>query len=376
MALSGGVDSAVAACLLKEQGYDCIGVFMRVGAPGETTTHVDATTDGEFCRAPLPLAARRTLKHGCCSAEDAADARAIAGRLGIPFYALNFEADFARIIDYFVDEYAQARTPNPCVQCNIQLKFGKLLRYADLVEAAFVATGHYARIVTDGDRPALARSYNAAKDQTYVLFGMQRAALGRCLFPLGEIADKAMVRQLAGKLGLRVADKPESQEICFVPDQDYKRLVQLRRPETQRAGEIRASSGEMLGRHSGVVNFTIGQRRGLGLAAGEPLYVTRLDAATNTVEVGPRAALEAPALTARGVNWLVDPPVVAEPLDCEVKIRHTHVPAAATLLHNANGSVGVQFSQPQIAVTPGQAVVFYRPDGIVLGGGWIEPPVR
>jgi tRNA-specific 2-thiouridylase len=340
--------------LLKEQGYECVGVFMRVGAA--TNHRRDAGA---------------TLRHGCCSVADALDARAVAGRLGIPFYALNFQPDFERIIDYFVDEYARARTPNPCVICNTQLKFGKLLRYADMLDAEFVATGHYARILRDHARVRLARAVNQAKDQSYVLFGIRREDVGRCLFPLGEIADKATVRRLAVDLGLHVYDKADSQEICFVPDDDYKPLVRARRPATQRPGEVRDATGQVLGTHAGVANYTIGQRRGLGIATGQPIYVTRLDVASNTVMVGPREELLSCGLIAENVNWLADTPADGAPRPATIKIRHMHTPAAGTITPLSSGAVEVQFDQPQPAVTPGQAAVFYD-DEVVLGGGWIE----
>jgi tRNA-specific 2-thiouridylase len=359
VAMSGGVDSAVAAALLKEQGYECIGVFMRVGAVSEHRRDAGATNAGA------------TLRHGCCSVADALDARAVAGRLGIPFYVLNFRPDFERIVEYFVDEYARARTPNPCVICNTQLKFGKLLRYADTLDAEFVATGHYARILRHADRVRLARAVNRAKDQSYVLFGIRRADLGRCLLPLGEVADKATVRRVAADLDLRVHAKPDSQEICFVPDDDYKPLVRARRPETQREGEVRDAAGRVLGTHDGVANFTIGQRRGLGIATGQPIYVTRLDVASNTVTVGPREDLLSPGLIADRVNWLTDPPPVGELRRATIKIRHMHTPAAGTIAPLSSRVVEVRFDEPQPAVTPGQAAVSYN-DEIVLGGGWIE----
>jgi tRNA-specific 2-thiouridylase len=397
VAMSGGVDSSVAACLLKEQGYDCVGVFMRVGVHEHSDESCSVGPDGE---------ARRRLKHGCCSASDAIDARAIAGKLGIPFYALNFEQDFDRIIDYFVDEYSRARTPNPCVICNIELKFGKLLRYADMMDADFVATGHYARVLRRGGQTYLARSLNREKDQSYVLFGVRREDLPRCLFPVGEIGDKSEVRRIAAELGLRVHDKAESQEICFVPDNDYKRLVRERRPETLRPGEVRDSRGNVLGAHDGVAGFTIGQRRGLGIAVGKPIYVTRLDLLTNTVTVGPREELLSSGLTADRVNWLVDPcalvgfdisdlksdahdPRSGPPgaVRAEIKIRYMHTPAPGAIrpltLDEPGGRssalpavVQATFDRPQPAVTPGQAAVFYGEDGIVLGGGWIGEGIR
>jgi tRNA-specific 2-thiouridylase len=413
VAMSGGVDSSVAACLLREQGYECIGVFMRVGAAGHTDAFANSSAAVQTPPAAPnpPNAATRRLKHGCCSVADALDARTVASRLGIPFYVLNFEADFARIVDYFVDEYARGRTPNPCIQCNIQLKFGKLLAYADLLDAEFVATGHYARILRRDGQPCLARAVNHAKDQSYVLFGVERRHLGRFAFPLGEIGDKSDVRRMAASLGLAVHDKPDSQEICFVPDQDYKSLVRARRPHTRRAGEIVDASGRVLAQHDGVANFTIGQRRGLGFAAGQPVYVTRLDVLENRVTVGPQEALRSAGLCAHNVNWLVEPPPAAEWRPAEIKIRHMHTAAAGEICRQiglvatdatedaalGSAAVGVpcdmsperlatpaaaaverasaRFETPQLAVTPGQAAVFYGADDIVLGGGWITAPV-
>ncbi len=370
VAMSGGVDSSVTAALLKEQGYDCVGVFMRVG---------DAPIAEPSC-STTQTNVRRRLKHGCCSASDALDAKAIATRLGLPFYALNFRADFERIIDYFVDEYAQARTPNPCVQCNIQLKFGKLLDYADLMDAEFVATGHYARVVSGTQGAELHRAANRAKDQSYVLFGIRRRDLRRCLFPLGTYTDKSEVRSIAATLDLRVHDKPDSQEICFVPNNDYKQLVRSRRPETQRAGEIRDAAGNRLGTHEGIVNYTVGQRRGLGIAAGAPIYVTRLDVLSNTVHTGSAEALDAEGLIADRMNWLSDPPTARLARDIAIKIRHQHTPASGSIeptdhAHSdhtgGENAVLARFASPQRAVTPGQAAVFYHHER-VLGGGWIR----
>jgi tRNA-specific 2-thiouridylase len=363
VAMSGGVDSSVAAVRLREQGYECIGVFLRVGAePVETPT----------CTLPQPGEQPRRLKHGCCSATDALDARLIAGKLGIPFYALNFRHDFERIIDYFADEYASARTPNPCVMCNIHVKFGRLFEYADLMDAEFIATGHYARTIERDGRKCLARAVNRAKDQSYVLFGMSRDAVARCLFPLGDVADKAEVRAAAEALGLHTHDKPDSQEICFVPDQNYARLVRTRRPDAVRPGEIVDQEGRVLGHHDGLMRFTIGQRRRLGFAAGRPLYVTRLDVLNNRVVVGDASDVLHVGLIAGDVNWLTDPP--AGSIRCDAKIRHMHTAAPATLtIDRATDSrqVRVEFDTPQSAVTPGQAAVFYDGD-VVLGGGWIR----
>lgn len=369
VAMSGGVDSSVAACLLKEQGYECIGAFMRVGAQAAEADQACAvSTDSDPTSAsPAP----RRLRHGCCSAGDALDARAVAGRLGIPFYALNFESDFEQIIDYFVDEYAQGRTPNPCVQCNIRLKFGKLLRYAEMMDAEFVATGHYARTLRSGGEARLARARNLAKDQSYVLFGIRREELPRCLFPLGDFADKADVRRVASELGLRVHDKPDSQEICFVPQNDYRTLLAARRPETLRPGEIRDTSGRVVGTHEGVAAYTIGQRRGLGIALGAPAYVVRLDVLKNEVTVGDADELRSASLLAEQVNWHVDPPLANESTAAAIKIRHMHTPASGTFAVQNDGRALARFDEPQPAVTPGQAAVFYDASDCVIGGGWI-----
>jgi tRNA-specific 2-thiouridylase len=367
VAMSGGVDSSVSAWLLKQQGFECVGVFMRTG--------VQVAEPAGECAADGPDTAGRGLKRGCCSAADALDARAIAARLGIPLYVLNFAQDFEAIIDYFVDEYARGRTPNPCVLCNTRLKFGKLLRCADLLEAEYVATGHYARILRQGGQTLLARPANVAKDQSYVLFGIDRTSLGRCLFPLGEMRDKAEVRRIAAELGLRVHDKRDSQEICFVPDDDYKRLVRVRRPETQRVGEVRDPAGRLLGTHAGIANYTIGQRQGLGIAIGRPAYVTKLDVESNVVTLGSREDLLSSGLLASEVNWLTDPPAVGESQRAATKIRHTHTAAPGSITRLPTGEVEARFEKPQSAVTPGQAAVFYDGD-IVLGGGWILRPVE
>ncbi|MFN0137701.1 MAG: tRNA 2-thiouridine(34) synthase MnmA [Phycisphaerae bacterium] len=399
VAMSGGVDSSVAACLLKERGYDCVGVFMRVGAnveqpppascaveqPPSAAFDVDPGSGGQCppyspCDSPSDTEARslpapRRLKHGCCSATDAMDARTIAARLDIPFYALNFEKDFDRIIDYFVNEYGQARTPNPCVMCNIHLKFGKLLRYADMMDAEFVATGHYARIIrTDAGNARLARGVNTAKDQSYVLFGIRREDLARCMFPIGDIADKADVRAIAATLGLRVHDKPDSQEICFVPNNDYRQLVQKRRPDLLQPGEMRDASGRVVGQHDGVAAYTIGQRHGLGIAMGKPYYVTQLNVLTNTVTVGPRDELSSPGLIADAINWLSAPPPVGAAVPALIKIRHMHTPTPGTITVLDSGHVEARFDTPQPAVTPGQAAVFYDGD-LAIGGGWIREAI-
>jgi tRNA-specific 2-thiouridylase len=354
LAMSGGVDSSVAAYLLREQGYEVIGLFMRTGAHGHAEERADR-------------------KKGCCSALDAGDARRVADRLDIPFYALDFERDFDRIIDYFADEYLAGRTPNPCVVCNSWLKFGQLWAYGRQLEADFIATGHYAQVVRrDGDGGVeLHRAADPDKDQSYVLYGLRRDVLPHLLFPIGG-HRKDEVRALARRAGLGVADKPDSVEICFVPDGDHAGLIRERRPGESRPGRIVDTSGALLAEHDGIERFTVGQRKGLGVAAGERRYVLRLVPAASEVVVGTREELLASGLRAGPVNWLGEPP--AGPLACAAKIRYRHTAAPATVTPLPAGQAHVAFASPQSAITPGQAVVFY--DGPrVLGGGWIEEAV-
>jgi tRNA-uridine 2-sulfurtransferase len=349
LAMSGGVDSSVAAYLLKRQGYDVIGLFMRTGVHGseEAPAH----------------------KKGCCSALDAGDARRVADRLDIPFYALDFERDFERIIDHFADEYLAGRTPNPCVVCNNWLKFGKLWSYGKQLEADYIATGHYVQKVERAGRAELHRSADPDKDQSYVLFGLRRSLLPHLVFPVGGFR-KEEVRSLAREAGLAVHDKPDSVEICFVPDGDHGELIRRRRPELATAGHIVDTSGKVLAEHDGIENFTVGQRKGLGFAAGQRRYVLRIVPTTHEVVIGDREELLASGLIASRVNWLLDAPPT-EPLPCQAKIRYRHSAAPATVTALPDGGARVVFGEPQSAVTPGQAVVFY--DGPrVLGGGWIE----
>lgn len=362
VAMSGGVDSSVAACLLHEQRYEVTGLFMRTGV--EEPAGIDdppRPASGE----PAPLQGDR--RRGCCSAADAADARFVAGMLDIPFFVLNFKPAFEQIIQYFIEEYAHGRTPNPCVMCNEQLKFGRLADYGRAAGMDFVATGHYARIKVTENGPRLCRGIDATKDQSYVLYGMDRDMLARTLFPIGGLT-KDQVRSEARRFGLRVSDKHESQDICFVPDHDYARLVRERRPELFREGPIVDGSGREVGRHGGIVNFTIGQRRGLGVAAGHPIYVTRLDIEHNTVVVGERDALTRHTLEADRVRWLTNPP--AEAFRADVQIRYSHRAAPAIVEPLPGDRVRVRFDEGQIAVTPGQAAVFYDGEA-VMGGGWI-----
>jgi tRNA-specific 2-thiouridylase len=351
LAMSGGVDSSVAAYLLRRQGYDVIGLFMRTGAHGADDTRADH-------------------KKGCCSARDAGDARRVADRLDIPFYALDFERDFDRIIDYFADEYLAGRTPNPCVVCNSWLKFGQLWAYARQLEADFIATGHYARVVRNDNTVELHRAADPDKDQSYVLYGLCREVLPHLLFPIGGYR-KAEVRALAREAGLGVANKPDSVEICFVPDGDHATLIRQRRPGLATAGKIVDTSGKVLTEHDGIEHFTVGQRKGLGFAAGQRRYVLKIVPGENEVVVGDREELLSSDLIASGVNWLVEPPAAS--LVCAAKIRYRHSAAAATVTALPNDGARVEFAEPQSAVTPGQAVVFYEGTR-VLGGGWIESP--
>jgi len=378
VAMSGGVDSSVAAHLLKEQGYEPVGVFMRSGV---------ALPDGA---AGAPR---------CCSAEDASDARRVAGQLGIPFYVLNFAEDFGRLIDRFCEEYGRGRTPNPCILCNRDLKFGRLFRYADALGAKCVATGHYARVEWpvgpsaspgggaaeaglagrrggpvglagrrggEAGRWLLARGLDTEKDQSYVLFPIPPERLERVRLPLGE-RTKQETRALARELGLTVRDKPESQEICFVTG-TIEDLVRERRPDLVRPGPVLDLGGKELGRHAGIVNFTIGQRRGLGIALGEPMYVVAIRPQDAAIVVGPASALRAKGLVAEDVVW--HEPVPAEPIRAEVQIRYRHAAAGAWLERLEGDRAQVRFDEPQAAVTPGQAAVFYRGERVV-GGGWI-----
>lgn len=359
--MSGGVDSSVAAALLLREGYEVVGAFMRLGSPDgvESPEHDGCDNGGKS-------------KQGCCSVLDAADARRVAAVLGIPLYVLNFQKDFGRVIDYFVSEYNRGRTPNPCVRCNDWLKFGKLARYAQAIGADFVASGHYARMGVDlrtGEK-ALLRGRDHRKDQSYVLFGVTRDALEHTLLPIGEF-EKHEVRKIAEELKLPVYNKPDSQEICFVPDQDYASLVRRRSPQSFRNGDVVTSAGEPVGTHPGHQHFTIGQRKGVGVALGHPVYVVDIDAATNRVTLGEKPDLLRETLVARQMNILNSRLRGAECLPCQVKIRYNHAPQPATVTITGEDEFIVRFEHPQSAITPGQAVVLYDGD-IVLGGGWIE----
>jgi tRNA-specific 2-thiouridylase len=348
LAMSGGVDSSVAAALLKAQGYDVIGVFMRTGAFAED--------------------AERRAKT-CCSATDAVDAQNVADRLDIAFYALDFERDFARIEDYFADEYIAGRTPNPCVVCNIWLKFGKLWAYGKQAGADYVATGHYAQVARAADgSDRVARAVDRTKDQSYVLFGLRRELLPHVLFPVGGYT-KSEIRAIARDHALPVHDKPDSQEICFVPGDDYLSFVRGRRPGRQTQGPLVDEEGNVLGEHAGIEAFTIGQRRGLGVALGSPRYVVEIEPESRTVTIGRKEGLEKAGLTASRFNW--QGPEPSGPTTCLAQIRARHQAVPARVEAFSGGRARVIFEKPQSAITPGQVVTVYQ-DNLVLGGGWIE----
>ena len=375
--MSGGVDSSVAAHLLVEQGHDVIGVFMRHGEQSPVCEGVGAGSEERekpTTRSSL-LAPRLDHKQGCCTASDAEDARRVADKLGIPFYALNLQQEFVQIIDYFVAEYTAGRTPNPCVQCNNWIKFGKLFDYADSVGAEYVATGHYARLRTGANgEAALLRGVDASKDQSYVLFGIRRELLPRMMLPVGGF-EKPEIRRMAAGLGLRVAEKKDSQEICFVTRGRYDEFVRGRGVGGE-GGELVTTDGTVVGEHEGIEGFTVGQRKGLGVALGDRKFVVRIEPETHRVVIGDRSELDCLELTARGCNWQTqaDEFGVDEPRLCYTQIRYNAPAQPATMTVCSNGRLHVRFDEPQFAVTPGQAVVCYDAERNerVLGGGWIE----
>ncbi|MBI4588792.1 MAG: tRNA 2-thiouridine(34) synthase MnmA [Candidatus Rokubacteria bacterium] len=350
--MSGGVDSSVAAALLVEQGYDVVGVTLRVWPWRE------------------PEAARQRFG-SCCSPETVDDARQVARRLGIPYYLLNTEREFDRtVIDNFVGEYRAGRTPVPCVVCNQKVKFGSLLGRARAWEATAVATGHYCRLGQDPrtGRHLLFRGRDPRKDQSDFLWPLAQSQLAAARFPVGELT-KDEVRAKARALGLAVADKPESQEICFIPDDDYRGFLRRRIPEVFRPGPILDRRGRQLGEHRGFAAYTVGQRRGLGLVSDRPLYVLALDPDRNTVVVGEGDALEAERLVATGANFIpFDWPT--EEIRVTAKIRHSHSAAPAVVRPLRDQRVEVIFDRPQRAIAPGQSVVFYQ-EALVVGGGII-----
>lgn len=364
-AMSGGVDSSVAAALLAQEGHEVIGLSMQL-----YDHSVPVTAHPPKPRRAAAQAAATPRFGTCCTIDDLHDARRVASALGIPHYIVNFERQFDElVVSNFVREYAAGRTPIPCVHCNGELKFATLAARAEGLGAAFVATGHYARV----ERQAaggylLKRGLDASKDQSYFLFTLTQAQLAHAMFPVGGL-EKQAVRALARELGLSVSDKPDSHELCFVADTDHAAFLE-RHGQAAAAGPIRDAGGSVVGTHDGIHRFTVGQRKGLGLSSPIPLYVIGIDAAENAVTVGPRQSLERRDLSASTVNWIAGWPP-ASGARATAQIRHRHVPAAVSIRPLVGARVEAVFEQPQCAIAPGQAVVFYDGD-VVLGGGWID----
>jgi tRNA-specific 2-thiouridylase len=350
IAMSGGVDSSVAAAMLARAGHEVIGLSMQLYDQREGQESFGS----------------------CCTLDDLHDARRVAAAIGIPHYIVNLEKRFeSEVVANFVREYAAGRTPLPCAHCNSELKFSTLLDRAIGLGAEAVATGHYARVERDPwtGRYLLKRGTDPGKDQSYFLFSLKQAQLGRALFPLGGL-HKDDVREYARQWGLPVADKRDSQEICFVAGNDYTRFVADHAPDAHQQGFITDEGGKVLGRHDGIYRFTVGQRKRLGLSSADPLYVTKLSAATNTVVVGPRDHLQKRTLTAAGVNWIDgSPPAGVLPVMAQIRYRHPAATAALRALDDDRAEL--EFDEPQLAIAPGQAAVFYV-DDVVIGGGWID----
>lgn len=351
VAMSGGVDSSLAAAILKKEGHDVIGVTFRMWPKEEC--------GGAAGRA-------------CCSLEAVTRARAVAGELKIPYYVVDFSAEFKKeVIDYFCSQYLKGLTPNPCVICNERIKFGKLLEKARSLGASHIATGHYADVRPDKKlgRYILREGKNSAGEQSYFLFSLSQEQLGRAIFPLGGFT-KSRTRALAKKMGVKSYDTVSSQDVCFTQGADYAEYIQKKTGVRMSPGEIVDASGKVLGRHKGIPHYTIGQRRGLGIAAARPLYVTGLDLANNRVVVGEKEGVLKKSLIADKTNWIAVK-MIKRPVKVHAKIRYNHKKARAKVTDIGGGAVRVDFDSPQESPAPGQAVVFYD-KGIVLGGGWIR----
>jgi len=347
--MSGGVDSSAAAALLLEQGYDVVGITLKLW--------------------PQDCVSRAEDK--CCGPQAVTDARSVCHQLGIPYYLIDeAEAFQKQVIGYFAEEYKAGRTPNPCVLCNEKLKFGALLDRARQLGGDFIATGHFARVEksADGQRTLLKKGRDPRKDQSYFLFSLRQHQLARSLFPLGE-KTKQDTRQVARECRLKTAEKEESMEICFVPDKDYGKFLETAKLAERHRGEIVNLQGQVLGQHDGIEFYTIGQRKGLGITTPKPVYVVELDVENNRVVVGDESALDRDEFTATNCNWIPFDKLT-EPIEVMTKIRYNHPGTPATVTPTGNGSVGVKLHSAQRAITPGQAAVFYQ-DDLVLGGGWI-----
>lgn len=346
IAMSGGVDSSVAALLMQQKGYECVGATMKLFENEQAGVKREKT---------------------CCSLDDVEDARSVAHRLGIPYYVFNFTGDFRReVMERFVCAYESGATPNPCIDCNRHLKFDRLYRRAAELGCDCVVTGHYARIEHTGERYLLKKSAVPEKDQSYVLYSLTQEQLAHTRFPLGEMA-KEETRRVATEQGFYNADKPDSQDICFVPDGDYASFICRYREKDYPAGDFVDLAGHVLGRHKGIIHYTLGQRKGLGIAAGEPLYVVRIEPETNRVVLGRNADLYSRELDADGMNWIAcDEP--GEPLRVKAKVRYRQAEQWATATVPAPGQLHLVFDEPQRAITRGQAVVLYDGDTVVGGG--------
>ncbi len=352
LGMSGGVDSSVAAAILLEKGYDVIGVTLQIW--------------------PDMGAERQKTEGGCCSLSAVDDARRVADKLGIPYYVLNFKDVFEnKVVDYFKEEYLKGRTPNPCIACNRHVKFDAMLKKAVSMGIDYVATGHYAKIGYDEDRGRflLRKSITDKKDQTYALYNMTQEQLSKTLMPVGEYT-KDRVREIADEIGLSVASKPDSQEICFVEDNDYGRFIRENTDAKIEPGYFVDTKGNRLGEHAGIINYTVGQRKGLGIAFGKPMYVSKIDVENNRVILGDEKEVFSDTLTASDVNFIsIDR--LEQSMELHAKIRYSAREAVATITPMEDGRVKVVFDTPQRAITPGQSVVFYE-DDMVVGGGVID----